>query len=99
MLFCYMEFGNQYQDTSMMHINQTGGKHLKKSILIINENIEEIIISQNVRQVKSKAFALLPNLQRIIVDENNRYLKKIFLKILLNTLKTTQMQKIFLKKL
>ena len=36
-----MEFGNQYHDTSMMHINQTGGKHLKKSILIINENIDE----------------------------------------------------------
>ena len=33
MLFCSMEFGNQYHDTSMMHINQTGGKHLKKSIL------------------------------------------------------------------
>ena len=41
MLFCSMEFGNQYHDTSMMHINQTGGKHLKKSILIINENIDE----------------------------------------------------------
>jgi len=26
-----MEFGNQYHDTSMMHINQTGGKHLKKA--------------------------------------------------------------------
>ena len=31
MLFCSMEFGNQYHDTSMMHINQTGGKHLKKA--------------------------------------------------------------------